>query len=223
MDWTKGGLKGIYMSDRNRQDITSRVAITFNDTYNSGRTQLMVDQLVCSVMYWQPAIGDHNPSLVYAVFSMNTASRHPVIGGNSNIVTFKNASLGRRVCPICFEAGSKQPVEERGAHEGCCSQCGVPADYVMTAYPPYFFYFSKAVGKDLHIGFNSPEKTRADQLKSAMLNLPVRDMIWPTRINSDGWVDCGIPALNKVVVFDRNQMPLHGSYGGAVYDLRVVV
>lgn len=184
---------------------------------------LPVDRLKTVVMYWQPN-GRQNPRLIMAEFKARVVGGNLVIGGNNPPVSVFNAAIGRRLCPQCLAHGTKAPVTERGDTVGSCDICGTRASYILTAFNPWFFYFSHGKSGDLHVVYNSPEHKLAEELKTALRYMPVRDLTLPTRVRQRGdWeiLDPWVPALIRPVVFDRRDTPLKGRFGTTVYDFNV--
>lgn len=196
--------------------VDSRVAIMFEDAYGRGKNLVLPEQVQIHVMYWQKPVTNELPKLVYAMFEGSEESGRLVLGGSKRLITFKNASIGRRTCPEC--AGK---VSERGSAIGTCSDCGKSVDYIKTSFSPYFYYFKTAEESDMHVGHDSPEYPAVESLKEALQTLPTRDIVFPMWRN--GWADCDIPSFNKPTVFDRDQVPLHGTFNNTQYDLRIVV
>jgi len=186
----------------------------------TGKTEVHVDHVRAAVMFWQTAERGV-PKLVMAIFKAGIVDDHLELGGPSRLVEVKNAAIGRRICPDCYAAGTKVPVKERG-QVGVCSSCGKQADYTITSYPPYFFYFSYGKSTDLHIGFDSMEQQIADSMKIAMVSERVRDLILPVRVRGQ-LVDCNVPAFFHPVVFSFEMQSLKGSFGKTVFDFQAQI
>lgn len=206
-------------------DVTSRWVIAFEDARHSGEIYIPVERLTTHVMFWQPPEGERNPKLIMATFNAKLNNGCLVIGGDYQLAGVKNAAIGRRLCPECYKDGTKASVEERGDNQGACSICGVPADYVQTSYPPYFFYFSHSGSADgLHVVHDTTEHQIAEQLKHAMLCEDPRDVMFPSYLKKEeeSWrVCCDVPAYFEPVVVDFNQTTLKGTFGNTCYDLQV--
>lgn len=199
----------------------SRGVILFDSRL--GRSPYMwVNNILVTVMYWQPISG-HMPKLNLAQFRARCENGSLILGGYDQLVWARNAAIGRRLCPVCYEEGIKAPVKER-EDIGRCSRCSQTVDYILSTYQPYFFYFSHQKNEDtLHIQHGSPEYKLAELLKTAMIDQEVRDLMLPAHAVNDGgdyMVDMFIPSYLKPLVFDIRQTPVHGTFGKTVYDFR---
>ena len=196
--------------------------IKFDSRYGQA-SDLYLPNMTCSVMYWQyPVKG--MPQLILAKFKAEYRNGHLVIGGQDQLLSVHNAAIGRRLCPLCYAQGIKAPIRERDC-KGKCSRCGSTADYTQTTYAPYFFYFTHQEGKGgLHIAHGSAEQALADEMKTAALKHPARDLMLPTRVvtvNRDKMVNMRVPGYITPAVFDVDQSGLCGRFGSTVYDFRV--
>ena len=174
-------------------------------------------------MYWLPGRG--MPKLVMASLRFSRHNNHLIIGGKDNVISAYNAAIGRRLCPACYEQGIKAPVTER-ANKGRCSRCFNAVDYIISTYPPYFFYFSHQANNvdKKHIEHGTPEQSTADLLKQAMLDNEPRDLLFPTRLLSmhgSMAVDMRVPAYMGPVVFNMSETGSYGKFGNTTYDFRV--
>lgn len=159
-------------------------------------------------------------SIHYCVFGLSLTPENTLyLGGAQNLRCYKNIAIGRRLCPDCFERGDEARVMERGQNAGKCIVCGKQADYLATAFNPYFYCYP-GVDSDssdsncLHD--EDKEYQQAQELKNGLATLPLSQLHLPTEVTKidDGtlYVYCeDIPMLRgDVQVFSRDIYGLEG-------------
>jgi hypothetical protein len=140
------------------------------------------------------------------------------IGGAEHGTFFKNAAIGRRSCPCCWDPDDPARIKSRGASVGLCPRCGADVDPLLTALRPYFYYYHFEDGDDSNetISGRSDLVPIADRLKTALLTEPkLTGLRLPTVTDHNSielQTDC-------VMLFPRGQQGgLIGKQGCVAYD-----
>ena len=190
----------------------------FLDKYNSGSLQRLVSDITCIVMYCEERI-NKLPRIPMAVFDAKYTD-HLILSTDTK-ATIKNAAIGRRICPLCYVSGKKEAVNERGDDAGRCTACKSYVDYLTTAFKPYFFYYSAANDRSMHVGKNTWIYTVAETLKDTLINGKLRDLMLPTDC-SNGIVNMNVPAYLNAQVFDCYGIQgRRGWFGNTEYNFNV--
>ena len=147
---------------------------------------------------------------------MQIADDRIMIGGAERCTFFKNAGIGRRACPACWDPHDPARVKERGPSAGVCPRCNRKVDPILSSLRPYFYYFhGDDGGKALSVVGGSALMTLADELKTALLTIPETDVM-RLPILDGGAIKC---ELDSVTTFPRRKREgLRGSDKIATYD-----
>lgn len=192
-----------------------RAAVKYVNTRDNRNRRVSFDNFEAAVCYVEPRLSNtHIIRMMLCKARKDTATGAIHIGCDGGSTPFKNAAIGRRSCPICWDKVTDRKtihIYEHGKLAGTCKNCGKRVDPVLTAVRPYFYYYSteNRLSSPVVVG-GSKEVFYANELKEALLFEPDEEcLVLPTPVN-DHTLLC-TAGFSKPIVFSTTLCELQGS------------
>lgn len=188
--------------------IFDRAVVKYINTEDSRCPGVPLDKFEAIVLYAEPrGSGMHTLRLVVCKAERVDTTVQIASGAG---LAFKNAAIGRRSCPDCWDANEKGRVWDQGAKAGQCKVCGVKVDLMLASLRPYFYYYTADDRADSPvIAGGSRDMYLADELKPLLLTGTAPEILPLPTYTQDGTLMC-LDGFLEPVVFSRAACGLAG-------------